>query len=119
MRAVAGHLCARTGLTITEIIDLRLALDEVVDLLMPDVPGSVLLAEVLGRDLRFVGLGDQETREQMEKDDTPPEYIAAFFDFYAKGTLDESVVRSTVLEVTGSEPRTFEQWAVAHADGFR
>jgi hypothetical protein len=42
VRAVAGHLCARTELTITEVIDLRLALDEVVGLLMSDVSDSVL-----------------------------------------------------------------------------
>ena len=35
IRAVAGHLGARTGLTVTEITDLRLAVDEACDLLVP------------------------------------------------------------------------------------
>lgn len=48
----------------------------------------------------------------------PAEYVAAFFDFYVTGTLDESPVRPTVQDVTGRAPRTFEQWATAHADAF-
>lgn len=48
----------------------------------------------------------------------PVEYVDAFFDFYVKGTLDESVVRPTVREVTAPAPRTFEDWAKAHADAF-
>ena len=43
----------------------------------------------------------------------------AFFQFYVDGTLDESKVLSTVLDVTGHQPRTFQQWATAHADVFR
>ncbi len=34
LKAVAGHLGARTGLTVTEITDLRLAVDEVCGLLL-------------------------------------------------------------------------------------
>jgi hypothetical protein len=49
----------------------------------------------------------------------PVEYVDAFFDFYVDGSLDESQVQPTVREVLGREPRTFEQWAAAHADAFR
>ncbi|GAA4620036.1 NAD(P)H-binding protein [Actinoallomurus vinaceus] len=77
-----------------------------------------VLAKVLGRDLRFVGLSDEGTRTELEKS-TPPEYVDAFFDFYVDGTLDESTVHPTVREVTGRAPRTFEDWAYAHADDFR
>ena len=35
VKAVSGHLGARTGLTVTEITDLRLAVDEVFGLLLP------------------------------------------------------------------------------------
>jgi uncharacterized protein YbjT (DUF2867 family) len=76
------------------------------------------LASVLDRDLSVVELDDDETRAQMEADHTPLEYINAFFDFYANGSLDESVVRPTVFEVTGRLPRTFAKWAEAHADAF-
>ena len=40
-------------------------------------------------------------------------------DVYVAGSLDESEVRPTVQELTGRAPRTFEQWATAHADAFR
>ena len=47
----------------------------------------------------------------------PVEYVDASFSFF-DGTLDESRVLPTVHELTGRRPRTFEQWALAHADEF-
>lgn len=75
------------------------------------------LAQVLGRDLRFEGLSDAEARAEMSAG-MPTEYVDAFFSFFVDGKLDESQVLSTVQEITGKQPRTFEQWAVAHADAF-
>jgi len=49
----------------------------------------------------------------------PAEYVDAFFQFYADGTLDETTVLPTVTEVTGRPPRTFRQWVAAHAGQFR
>jgi hypothetical protein len=49
----------------------------------------------------------------------PAEYVDAFFSFFADGKLDESEVRDTVERVTGRRPRSFEQWASAHAEAFR
>ncbi|MFG1997844.1 NAD(P)H-binding protein [Spirillospora sp. NPDC048911] len=77
-----------------------------------------VLGEVLGRELRFEGQPDAEAREDM-LGAMPVEYVDAFFGFYADGKLDESHVLPTVREVTGNEPRTFRQWATAHADAFR
>jgi hypothetical protein len=77
-----------------------------------------VLAALLGRDLRFEPQSDAEAREEMGRS-MPAEYADAFLSFYGEGTLDESEVLPTVLEVTGRPPRTFEQWAVAHADAFR
>jgi uncharacterized protein YbjT (DUF2867 family) len=34
------------------------------------------------------------------------------------GTIDESTVLPTVTEILGRPPRSFEQWARAHADAF-
>ncbi|WP_171064645.1 hypothetical protein [Actinomadura soli] len=48
----------------------------------------------------------------------PPEYVDAFFDFYVNGSLDESFVRSTVQDITGTPPRTFRQWAESHTSDF-
>jgi uncharacterized protein YbjT (DUF2867 family) len=77
-----------------------------------------ILGEVLGRPLRFEGLTDAEAREQLTAT-MPQEYVDAFFDFYVDGNLDESQPLPTVEEVTGRPPRSFEQWATAHADAFR
>jgi uncharacterized protein YbjT (DUF2867 family) len=77
-----------------------------------------VLGSVLGRDLRFEAQPDAEARAEMGAA-MPAEYVDAFFSFYADGTLDESVVLPTVLEVTGTPPRTFQQWASAHAGAFR
>jgi hypothetical protein len=49
----------------------------------------------------------------------PASYVDAFFNFYADGALDESIVLPTVAQVTGRPPGTFAQWAAAHAAAFR
>jgi len=77
-----------------------------------------ILAAVLGRELRFEAQPDDEARTEMSAS-MPPEYVDAFIHFYVDGWVEESQVLSTVEEVTGTEPRTFEQWAVQHADRFR
>jgi len=76
-----------------------------------------ILAEVLGRPLRFEGQSDDEARVEMSQA-MPAEYVDAFFRFYADGELDESPVLPTVEQVTGRPPRTFAQWARAHTSAF-
>jgi hypothetical protein len=49
----------------------------------------------------------------------PAEYVDAFFRFFVDGDVDESAVVPTVQEVTGRPPRSFKEWARAHADAFR
>jgi uncharacterized protein YbjT (DUF2867 family) len=75
------------------------------------------VAQVTGRPLRFEAQPDEEARTEMLRT-TPPEYVAAFFDFYVGGSLDESQVRSDVRDVTGRPPRTFVQWVTAHSAAF-
>jgi uncharacterized protein YbjT (DUF2867 family) len=77
-----------------------------------------ILSKVLGRELRFEAQPDHEARAEMSAA-MPVEYVAACFRFYVDGTLDESQVLPTVEQVIGRPPRTFEQWATAHADAFR
>ena len=77
-----------------------------------------ILAEVLGRELRFEGQANEEARAEMNAA-MPAEYVDAFFRFFVDGDLDESGVLPTVQEVTGRAPRNFEAWARAHADAFR
>jgi uncharacterized protein YbjT (DUF2867 family) len=82
-------------------------------------PGDqvAILARVLGRELHFEAQPDAEAREEMSRS-MPPEYVDAFFSFFAEGRLDESEVLPTVEQVTGRRPRTFEQWARDHAGEF-
>jgi uncharacterized protein YbjT (DUF2867 family) len=77
-----------------------------------------VLGEVLGRDLRFEAQPDDEAWTDMTAR-MPEAYVRAFFDFYVDGSLDESPVLPTVQDVTGRPPRTFADWARAHADAFR
>jgi uncharacterized protein YbjT (DUF2867 family) len=76
------------------------------------------LAAVLGRNLRFEAQTDDEARAEMSAN-MPAEYVDAFFNYFADGAYDDSPVLPTVQELTGRPARTFEQWAVAHADAFR
>ncbi|MGP4026129.1 NAD(P)H-binding protein [Actinomadura sp. 3N407] len=76
-----------------------------------------VLADVLDRDLRFEAQPDDEARTEMTGQ-MPAEYVDAFFDFYVNGSLDESIVRPTVQDVTGTPPRTFRRWAETHATAF-
>lgn len=78
-----------------------------------------ILGEALGRELRMVGLSDEESLAEMAAAGTPERYVAAFRKFYVDGELDESPVLPTVREVLGREPRDFLGWAAAHAGEFR
>lgn len=74
-----------------------------------------VLAEVLARELHFKAQSDAAARAEMSSV-MPPEYVEAFFSFFADGRLDESTVLPTVRDILGRSPRTFEQWAIAHAE---
>ena len=76
-----------------------------------------ILGRALGRDLTCVAQPNDEARAEMEAA-MPVAYVDAFFSFYVDGTLDETTVYPTVEEVTGRPPRTFGQWAAAHAADF-
>jgi uncharacterized protein YbjT (DUF2867 family) len=77
-----------------------------------------ILARVLGRPLRFEAQPDDEARREMTAT-MPSRYVDAFFNFYADGALDDSIVLPAYQQLTGRSPRTFEQWATTHADAFR
>ena len=48
----------------------------------------------------------------------PPEYVDAFFEFFADGLVDETTVHSAVREILGREPTEFRDWAERHRDAF-
>jgi uncharacterized protein YbjT (DUF2867 family) len=77
-----------------------------------------ILAKYAGRDLSFEAQSNDEARVDMEGR-MPKEYVDAFFNFFVDGAIDETTIHSTVKQVTGTEPRSFEEWAEAHADAFR
>jgi uncharacterized protein YbjT (DUF2867 family) len=76
-----------------------------------------ILGAALGRPLQFEPIPDDVAREEMSAA-MPQKYVDAFFRFFVDGTLDESPVLPTVQEVLGRPPRTFAQWADAHAGAF-
>ncbi|MGK8520542.1 NAD(P)H-binding protein [Nocardia asteroides] len=77
-----------------------------------------VLATVLGRPLVARELSDDETEAELAAA-MPREYVDAFLNFFVDGTLDEETLYPTVEQVTGRSPRTFQQWATAHAEAFR
>lgn len=77
-----------------------------------------VLADVLGREVRFELEPNDDAHARMSAE-MPAEYVAAFFDFYVDGSLDESPVLPTVRDITGRPARTFAQWAEEHRDLFR
>ena len=54
----------------------------------------------------------------MADNGTPASLIDAFFRFFSAGEFDDSAVTTTVHEITGRSPRTFDHWAHAHANLF-
>jgi hypothetical protein len=75
-----------------------------------------ILGDALGRVLAFQPPSNEEARREMSAS-MPAAYVDAFFDFFVAGSLDETVL-PTVEEVTGRPPRTFREWAQAHAQDF-
>ena len=76
-----------------------------------------VLAEVLGRDLRFEGQPDDEARAEMSAA-MPAPYVDGFFRYFADGTYNDAQVHTTVADLLGRPPRTFRQWAVEHRAAF-
>jgi hypothetical protein len=54
----------------------------------------------------------------MAADGTPAGLIDAFFRFFSAGEFDDSATTTTVHEITGQPPHTFEHWAHAHTGLF-
>ena len=49
----------------------------------------------------------------------PTDYVDAFMSFFADGTYDDSLVVPTVQQLLARRPRSFQEWAAAHAMAFR
>jgi uncharacterized protein YbjT (DUF2867 family) len=85
----------------------------------PLTPGDRvgILGEVLGRRLRLEAEPDDAARSRMAAS-MPAEVVDAFFRFFAAGEYDDSRVTPTVADLLGRPPRTFADWAHAHAAAF-
>jgi uncharacterized protein YbjT (DUF2867 family) len=75
-----------------------------------------ILGAVLGRALRFEPKSDDEALAELRS--APEGFAEAFHRFFVKGEFDDAVVVPTVERITGRAPRSFEQWARAHAADF-
>jgi uncharacterized protein YbjT (DUF2867 family) len=73
-----------------------------------------VVAGVLGRELDFEAMSNEEARAEMSES-MPAEYVDAFMSFFVDGTLDESQVLPTVEQVTGRPPGSYERWVRANA----
>jgi uncharacterized protein YbjT (DUF2867 family) len=77
-----------------------------------------ILGGVLGRDLRLVAETDDHARRRM-RESMPDTLVDAFFHFFRRGGYDDSHVDDTAGRLLGRSPRTFQDWARAHAGAFR
>lgn len=77
-----------------------------------------ILGGVLGRDLRLVAEPDDHARSRMGES-MPDTLVDAFFQFFRRGGYDDSHVNDTTAHLLGRPPRTFHDWALAHAGAFR
>jgi uncharacterized protein YbjT (DUF2867 family) len=79
---------------------------------------AAILGGVLGRDLRLVAEPDDDARRRMGES-MPDTLVDAFFQFFRRGGYDDSHVDDTAARLLGRPPRTFRDWALAHAGAFR
>ena len=73
-----------------------------------------ILGGILGRDLRLAPLPDDEARRDMSAS-MPTALVDAFFEFSRGGTYRDNQVGGTTADLLGRTPRTFGDWARAHA----
>lgn len=87
----------------------------------PLSPGeqTEILAEVLGRPLRYVETSAAESRSAMLDFGVGPEMADAIMSLRATALESfTSVVHPTVAQVTGRPPRSFRDWALGHRAEF-
>ncbi|WP_103344180.1 NmrA family NAD(P)-binding protein [Amycolatopsis sp. CA-126428] len=77
-----------------------------------------VLADVLGRPLRFEELTEEQAIERMLAAGWSPEVPRGVLEAWARTLHEPSLVTDVVREVTGHAPRTFRQWAEDHRADF-
>ncbi|RJO75886.1 SDR family NAD(P)-dependent oxidoreductase [Nocardia panacis] len=79
-----------------------------------------ILGEILDRPLRLVEISPERALADLIEYGVPPEMAEAILALRASALKQfTSIIHPTVQEITGCAPRTFAQWATAHATQFR
>jgi uncharacterized protein YbjT (DUF2867 family) len=76
------------------------------------------IGAAIGRELRFEEVPVQDARAQMLADGRPPALVDALLSA-AENRSASALVTSTVADLTGNPPRSFQQWARDHRETFR
>jgi uncharacterized protein YbjT (DUF2867 family) len=76
------------------------------------------IGAAIGRELRFEEVPVEEARAQMLADGRPPALVDALL-AAAETRSASTLVTSTVEDLTGAPPRSFQQWARDHRAAFR
>jgi uncharacterized protein YbjT (DUF2867 family) len=76
------------------------------------------IGAAIGRKLRFEEVPVQDARAQMLADGRPPALVDALLSA-AETRSASTLVTSTVADLTGAPPHSFEQWARDHREAFR
>lgn len=85
-----------------------------------NVPEKVrILSEALGRDIEFIELTEEEARQQWRDQGQSEEAIEFLLQMADETSVEGTDVLDTVERVTGRPARTFQEWAIEHADAFR
>ena len=85
-----------------------------------DMPQKVaVLGRVLGRDIRFVELTEQQARERMRRAGASQEAVDHVIGWYADPPEEAYTMTDTVERIHGRPARTFAQWAQENAEAFR
>ncbi|MFI5941777.1 NAD(P)H-binding protein [Streptomyces uncialis] len=80
---------------------------------------TAALAAATGREIHFTHLTDRQARELWRAQGWPEEGIDFMLHMWATVPTTVADVTSSVERVTGRPPRSFTQWATAHASTFR
>lgn len=76
------------------------------------------IGAAIGRELRFEAVHVQEARAQMLSDGHPPTLVDALVSA-AEHRAPSTLVTSTVADLTGEPPHTFQQWARDYSQAFQ
>jgi uncharacterized protein YbjT (DUF2867 family) len=76
------------------------------------------IGAAIGRELRFEEVPVQDARAQMLADGRPPALVDALLSA-AETRSPSTLVTSTVADLTGEAPHSFQQWARDHSEAFR